>query len=311
MGTHSSNRPRAHPNRIRRFKQNVPWMIMFLPVILYFAVFKYAPMGGLVIAFKNYTFFEGVWGSQWVGMDNFRMLFRDPAAFSTIRNTLTLSLLTIFVGFPFPVVLAILFNEVRKLWFKKTVQTLMYLPHFLSWVIVGGMVITLFSQETGAVNHWLQKITGSTFPFLFKEGSWITIFVGSGIWKAAGFGAIIYLAALTSIDPSLYEAASMDGASKWRQIWHITLPGIRPTIVLMLIINMGHVMEVGFDQVYILQNSTVSNVSEVISTYIYRVGLQGAQFSLTTAMGLFESAVGLVLVLITNGIARRFNQGLW
>lgn len=301
----------ASMRRMRRLKMNIPWMLMFLPVAVYFIIFKYAPMGGLIIAFKNYTFFEGVWGSQWVGLDNYRLLFRDPAALNTIRNTLALSLLSIFAGFPFPIVLAILLNEVRKLWFKKAVQTLIYLPHFLSWVIVGGIVITLLSQETGFVNHYLEKITGSTYPFLYKEGSWITVFVASGIWKSAGFGAIIYLAALTAIDPSLYEAACMDGAGKARQIWHITLPGIRPTIVLMLILSMGHVMEVGFDHVFILQNSSVAAVSEVISTYMYRVGLQGVQFSLSTAMGLFESLVGLLLVLLTNTIARKFNQGLW
>lgn len=297
--------------RMRRLKMNIPWLLMFLPVALYFIIFKYAPMGGLIIAFKNYTFFEGVFGSQWVGLDNFKMLFRDPAALNTIRNTFVLSLLTIFVGFPFPIILAILLNEVRKLAFKKFVQTLVYIPHFLSWVIVGGLVITLLSQETGIVNSFVEKLTGDTYPFLLKEGSWIAVFLASGIWKSAGFGAIIYLAALTSIDPSLYEAACMDGAGKGRQIWHITLPGIRPVIVLMLIISMGNVMEVGFDQVFILQNSSVASVSEVISTYIYRVGLQGAQFSMTTAMGLFESLVGLIMVFTANTIARKFNQGLW
>jgi putative aldouronate transport system permease protein len=296
---------------MRRLKMNIPWLIMFLPVALFFIIFKYMPMGGLIIAFKNYTLYEGIWGSQWVGLDNFRMLFRDPAAFDTIRNTFVLSLLSIFVSFPFPVALAILLNEVRQLWFKKTVQTLVYLPHFLSWIIVSGIVLTLLSQESGIVNQYLEKLTGSTYPFLYKEGSWITTFVASGIWKSAGFAAIIYLAALTTIDPSLYEAACMDGAGKARQIWHITLPGIRPTIVLMLILSMGHVMEVGFDQVYTLQNSSVASVSEVISTYMYRVGLQGFQFSMTTAMGLFEALVGFSLVFLTNMIARKFNQGLW
>lgn len=304
-------RASASASKLRRLKMNIPWLIMFLPVAVYFIIFKYAPMAGLVIAFKNYTIGEGIWGSQWVGFDNYKMLFRDPTALDTIRNTIVLSFLSMFVGFPIPIGLAILLNEVRQLWFKKTVQTLVYLPHFLSWVIVSGMVITLLAQETGIVNHFLEKLTGSTYPFLYKEGSWITVFVASGIWKSAGFAAIIYLASLTSIDPSLYEAACMDGAGKARQIWHITLPGIRPTIVLMLILNVGHVLEVGFDQVFMLQNSSVASISEVISTYIYRVGLQGFQFSMTTAMGLFESLVGLILVLLTNMIARKFNQGLW
>lgn len=284
---------------------------MFAPVAIYFIVFKYIPMGGLVIAFKNYHFLHGVWGSDWVGFKNFEMLFTDPATIHTIRNTLMISVLSLAVGFPFPIILAILFNEVRRQWYRKSLQTLLYLPHFLSWVIVGGMVITLFSQETGAINAVWEKLTGSTFPFLYKESSWLAIFLGSGVWKEAGFGAIIYLAALGNIDTHLYEAAGLDGANKFKQIWHVTLPGITPVIVLMLILGMGRVMEVGFDQVYMLQNSVVSNISEVISTYIYRMGLQGAQFSITTAMGMFEAVIGLILVLIANGVARRFNQSLW
>jgi len=297
--------------RSRRFKMNVPWLIMFAPVAVYFILFKYVPMSGLVIAFKNYHFLHGIWGSEWAGLHNFYMLFTDPATIHTIRNTLMISVLSIVVGFPFPIILAILFNEVRRIWFRKSLQTLLYLPHFLSWVIVGGMVITLFSQETGMVNSLWERFTGSSFPFMYHESSWLAIFLGSGVWKEAGFGAIIYLAALSNIDPLLYEAANLDGANKFRQIWSITLPGITPIIVLMLILGMGRVMEVGFDQVYMLQNPIVSNISEVISTYIYRIGLQGAQFSITTAMGMFEALIGLILVIICNGIARRFNQSLW
>lgn len=294
----------------QRFKTNMPLWLMFVPVILFYLVFKYAPMAGLVIAFKNYTFYEGVWGSQWVGFDNFRMLFTQAQSLQIIRNTLLLSVLSVVIAFPFPIMLAIMLNEVRRKWFKKTVQTLVYLPHFFSWVIVGGLVVTIFAQS-GIVNVLLEKLTGQSFAFLFHETSWVAIFLGSGIWKDAGFSAIIYLAALTSIDPSLYEAASMDGAGKWKQIRHITLPGIAPTIVIMLILAMGRVMEVGFDQVYVLQNSIVSGISEVISTYIYAIGLQGGQFSLTAALGLFESLVAFVLVLMTNAVARRFGKGLW
>ncbi|WP_371117077.1 ABC transporter permease [Paenibacillus sp. cl123] len=283
---------------------------MFIPVAVFYIVFKYTPMLGLVIAFKNYTFYEGIWGSAWTGLQNFEHLFTQAQSVQIIRNTLLLSVLTVFVGFPFPIMLAIMMNEARKMWFKRTVQTLVYLPHFFSWVIVGGIVVTLFSQS-GAVNALVEKLTGEAYPFLFREWSWIAVFLGSGIWKEAGFSAIIYLAALTTIDPSLYEASSMDGAGKWKQLWHVTLPGISSTIVLMLILAMGRVMEVGFDQVYVLQNSIVANISEVISTFIYQIGLQGGQFSLTAALGLFESLVGLVLVLITNAIAKRFNKGLW
>ncbi|WP_223869923.1 ABC transporter permease [Paenibacillus sabuli] len=286
-------------------------MCMFAPVLVYFIVFKYAPMAGYLIAFKQYNFTDGVFGSPWTGWDNYRMLFSDPTSLQTIRNTLVISLLSVFVGFPFPILLAIMFNEIRRVWFKKSVQTLLYLPHFLSWVIVGGLVVTIFSQETGIINQWVERLTGEPFPFLYREGSWLAVFLGSGVWKNAGFGAIIYLAALSSIDPSLYESSAIDGAGKWRQIWHITLPGIRSTIVLMLILSMGNVMEVGFDQVYVLQNATVSRIADVISTYVYRLGLQGMQFSLTTAMGLFESLVGLILVVTANRIARRFGQQLW
>lgn len=268
-------------------------------------------MGGNIIAFKQYNFHDGIFGSPWVGLQNFETIFSNPQTLNIIRNTFVLSVLTLLIGFPAPIILAILMNEMRMVILKRSIQTLVYIPHFFSWVIVGGMVVTLFSQETGVINYWVEQWTGNSYPFLYKELSWISVFLGSGIWKEAGFGAIIYLAALTSIDPNLYEAANIDGANKWKQIWHITLPGIRPTIVLLFIINIGRVMEVGFDQVYMLQNSVVSNVSEVISTYIYKVGLQGGQFSITTAMGLFESLIGLILVFSANKIARRFGQGLW
>lgn len=306
-----SGRSSLSLQRRRKLKQNLPLLVMFVPVIAFYLIFKYAPMVGVIVAFKSYNFADGIFGSPWVGLKNFHILFSNPKSLLIIRNTLVLSLMSIFIGFPFPIMLAIMLNEVKKIWFKKTVQTLVFLPHFLSWVIVGGMVVTIFSQESGVINHWIQQWTGSAFPFLYNEASWMFIFVGSGIWKEAGFSAIVYLAALSSIDTSLYEAASIDGAGKWKQMWHITLPGIAPTIVLMLILSMGKVMEVGFDHVYTLQNSVVSNVSEVISTYIYTIGLQKGQFSLTSAMGLFESVVGFILVITANTIARKFNRGIW
>ncbi|WP_091166183.1 sugar ABC transporter permease [Paenibacillus sp. 1_12] len=284
---------------------------MFIPVILYYIIFKYVPMFGLVIAFKNYNFHDGFWGSTWVGFKHFQTIFHSSQTISVIKNTLVLSVLQVFVSFPFPIVIAILLNEVRKSWFKRSVQTMLYIPHFLSWIIVGGMITTMFSMQTGAINHVITYLFGEPFPFLYRENSWIAVFVGSGIWRDAGYSAIIYIAALTAIDSSLYEAASMDGANKWRQVWHITLPGIRPTIFILLILSMGRILEVGFDHVYIMQNSTVSAVSEVISTYIYKVGLQSGQFSLTAALGLFESVVGLILVLSANSVAKRFKQNLW
>ncbi|GIO39852.1 putative multiple-sugar transport system permease YteP [Paenibacillus antibioticophila] len=295
----------------RRFRENLPLLSLFVPVLLFYLIFKYVPMFGAIMAFKNYNFTDGILHSPWIGLDNFKILFSNPQTINIIRNTLVLSVLNIVVGFPIPILLAILLNEVRRQWFKKWVQTLVYLPHFFSWVIVGGIVVTMFAEQNGIINAVLERMTGNTFPFLYDEGSWIAIFLGAGIWKEAGFSTIIFLAAITSIDPSLYEAASMDGASKWRQIINITLPGISATIVLLLILQMGSVMSVGFDPVYVLQNSGVYNVSEVISTYIYKVGIQGGQFSLTSAMGLFESIVGFVLVFSANLVARRFGNGLW
>ena len=295
----------------KRLKENIPLLLMFIPVILYYLIFKYAPMGGLIIAFKDYNFFDGVFHSPWVGFENFHKLFSNENSLKIIRNTLLLSSLTIFVGFPFPILLAILLNEMRKMWFKKIVQTLVYLPYFYSWIIVGGIIFSIFGIEGSWLNHWITLFKGEPFPFLYDIKSWIAIFVGAGIWKDMGFNAIIYLAAITTIDPSLYESASMDGANKWKQIIHITLPGIAPTIILLFILSMGRVMEVGFDPIYVLQNAAVNDVSDVISTYIYRVGLQGAQFSLTTAMGMFESLVALTLLLSVNWIARRFKNGLF
>lgn len=294
-----------------RFKRNVPLLVMFVPVVAFYLIFKYAPMFGYLIAFKQYTFAKGVFGSPWVGWKWFEVIVNDPFTLKIVWNTFFLSLLNIVVGFPFPILVALMLNEVRNVLYKKSVQTLVYLPHFFSWVIIGGIFITLFSQESGIVNKIILLFRDEPVPFLYQASTWISIYVGSGIWKEAGFSAIIYLAALTSIDPTLYEAASVDGAGKFRKIWHITLPGIRPTIFLLLILAMGNIMEVGFDHVYVLQNNVVYSASEVLSTYIYKIGLLGAQFSRSTALGLFESLVGFILVVSANRVARRFNQSLW
>lgn len=294
----------------KAFRLNMPLMVLFLPVATYFLIFRYVPMLGLIIAFKDYSFRDGIWGSPWVWLDNFRLIFSNTQLLNVIRNTFILSLLNLFVGFPFPIILAILLNEARKVWFKKTVQTLVYLPHFLNWVIIGGIVITMFAQQTGTLNHLIERFLGKPFPFLYNEVSWVIIYVVAGIWKTTGWGAIIYLAALAAISPELYEAASIDGASKWRQIWHITLPGIRSTIVLVFILSMGHIMDVGFDQVYVLQNPAVTGIAEVISTWNYSSGLKGNQFSVAAAIGLFESCFGLLFVIAANRIARRYEQSI-
>lgn len=294
----------------KRLKANIPLYLLFAPAIVYYILFKYVPMGGLVIAFKDYNFFDGILGSPWVGLENFRLMLDNPMIFQIIRNTFMLSFLVILTGFAPPIILAILLNEAKNALFRRGVQTFVYLPHFLNWVIVGGFVVTIFANG-GVVNKVIEALGGQEVPFLYEVKSWIVIFLSSGIWKDAGYGAIIYLAALSGIDPALYEAAALDGASKWRQMWHITLPGIRPTIVIILILSMGKVMDVGFDQIYNLQNSIVSDYSTVISTYTYEVGIRKSQFSITAALGLFDSLLALTFVLTANKLAKKFDQNLF
>lgn len=303
--------PLARAAAVSRFKRNLPLTLMFIPVVAFFLLFRYLPMLGNIIAFKNYNFIDGIIGSPWIGLDNFRTIFSNPQTLTMIRNTFILSLLHIVTSFPFPIIIAIMLNEARRVWFKKSMQTLLYLPHFFSWVIVGGIAVTLFGSQAGVINKLIEHFGGESISFLYQQGSWMAIFLGSSIWKEAGFGAIIYLAAIGSIDPYLYEAASIDGAGKLKQIWNITLPGLLPIMTLMLILSMGSVMDVGFDQIYNMQNAVVADVASVISTYIYTVGIQNGLYSVTTAMGLFESLIGLFLVIGTNALAKRFNQSLW
>jgi putative aldouronate transport system permease protein len=296
---------------IKRLRRNKTLIAMFLPVIAFFIIFRYMPIMGNIIAFKQYNLVQGVWGSPWIGLDNFRMLFDNPQTLQIIRNTMFISIAGILIGFPFPIIVAIMLNEARKMWFKRSVQTLLYLPHFFSWVIIGGIVVTLFGSQSGVINTLVESMTGKEYRFLYEIQSWLAIYFGSAIWKEAGFGAIIYLAAITGIDPHLYESAAIDGAGKWKQIWHITVPGILPTAILMLILAMGRMMDVGFDQIYNLQNAAVSDISNVISTYLFRVGIQGGMYSLTTAMGLFESLVAIIFVIGSNRLARHYGNSLW
>ncbi|MGG1556077.1 ABC transporter permease [Paenibacillus ferrarius] len=297
--------------RRRRFRMNIPLLVMFSPIFVYFILFKYVPMGGLIIAFKQYNLADGILGSPWTGLNNFRLLFNSPMMVTIIKNTFVISILSVLVSFPFPILLAILLNEVRGMVYKRTIQTLVYLPHFLNWVIIGSFVVLIFAQEQGVINKIITALGGEKIQFLYNKSTWLGVFLGSGIWKEAGFGAIIYLAALGNIDPSLYESSSIDGANKLRQMWHITIPGIAPVIILMLILSMEHVMDVGFDQIYVLKNPMVGDIANVISVWSYEVGLGRGQFSISTALGFFQSLVGLVLVLTANKIARKFGQGLW
>jgi putative aldouronate transport system permease protein len=297
--------------KTKDFKKSIPLFIMFIPVIAFYICFKYLPMFGIVMAFQNFNIGKGIFGSEFVGLKYFELIFTNGATLDVIKNTLVLGLTRFIIGMPFPILIALMLNEIKHVGFKKMTQTLIYLPHFLSWTIVGGMVINLFSQETGFINTMYEAVTGNTFPFLYRPGSWMAIYFGTGIWKETGFAAIIYLAALTSIDPELYDAASIDGASKIKQMLHVTIPAITPTIIVNMILSIGGAVNVGFDQIYVMANPTVNSISDVISTYVYRVGLQQMQFSLTSAMGLFQSVLGLILVIMTNRLAKKADYNLW
>ncbi|MFW5776831.1 MAG: ABC transporter permease [Spirochaetota bacterium] len=287
--------------------------VLLLPVIAWFIIFRYVPMQGVIIAFKDFRFFDGIWGSEWVGLMHFERMFRSRDFYQIVRNTLVLNLYQLVFQFPAPIVLALLLNEVRNSKFKRISQTLLYVPHFISWVVLAGIVISVLSPSTGIVNILLNRMFGvEPVHFMIRPGWWVFWFIVSGIWKSAGFGTIIYLAAISTIDPQLYEAATIDGAGKLRQTWHITLPGISATIGILLILNLGNFIEIGFEQVNMLQNSVVNDVADVIPTYVYRVGLRGAQFSYTAGVGFFQAIVGLILVTTANWTLRRLgHSGLW
>lgn len=282
--------------------------LLTLPGVIYFIVFKFMPIAGMVIAFQNYSPYLGFMHSPWAGLEHFQRFFANPDFWLLFRNTMAISLLNLALFFPLPIVVSLMLNELRNMIYKRVVQSIIYMPHFLSWVIIAGLTFLIFAKGEGVVNNilesmGLEKIGFLTNPNLF----WIVVTLQS-IWKEAGWGTIVILAAMASIDPQIYEAAKMDGASRLRQMWHITLPAIRSVIVILLILRLGHVMDVGFEQIYLMYNGAVSNVAEVFDTYVYRVGIQQAQFSYSTAVGLFKSVVGLALVLISNRIAKRFGE---
>ena len=289
------------------------WLYVFLaPAVIYLIIFKYLPMLGMVIGFKDYSIGRGIWGSEWVGFDNFIRLFKTPNFFTILRNTIGLNILNLVFGFPAPIILSLLINEVHHKFYKRTVQTVLYVPHFVSWVILGGIVIQITSMN-GPISVAMQRLFGTEpISFISDPVSWVVIYVISGIWQSAGWGTIIYLAAITGVDAQLYEAARIDGANKFQQTIYVTIPCIMGTIVTLIILRMGSMLSVGFEQIYMFQNSAVFDVSDVISTYEYRVGLEQRQYSLTTALGFFKGVVGLILVFGTNSIAKKLGEGgLW
>jgi len=285
--------------------------MLILP-IAYLLIFKYIPMTNIVIAFKDYNLFRGVWESPWVGLKWFEQTFQSRDFYFALRNTLVLNVLDLLMGFPAPIILAILLNELSYPRYKKITQTIIYLPHFLSWIIIAGMANQLFAPSGGIINIMLGQLGIGPIDFLMNKGMWVGTYIGLGVWKEMGWGTIIYLAAITGINPELYEAADVDGASRLRKIWHITLPGIRPTVVVLLILNLGRLLGSEFDRPYTLVNPTVLQVADVISTLVYRVGLKSGQFSLTAAIGLFQSVVCVLFLIAANAIAKKAGErGIW
>ncbi|MCR5031266.1 MAG: ABC transporter permease subunit [Lachnospiraceae bacterium] len=290
------------------------YAMLSLP-LLYLLIFKYVPMIYVQIAFKKYSLMESVWKLPIAanhGWEYFIKAFSMNDFKYALRNTLTLNLLDLFFGFPAPIIFALVLNELCFPRYKKIVQTIAYMPHFLSWVIIYSLALQLLAPNDGFVNMIINALGGSSIPFLNEESHWIGTYIGFGIWQNFGWGSIIYLAAIAGINPELYEAASVDGAGRFRKMWHITLPGIKPTIVVLLIMSLGNILGGGFDRPFAFQNNLVMRVADVISTFVYRVGIKGLQFSLTTAVGLFQSVIGVLFLLIANYISRKLGErGIW
>ncbi|MBJ6363892.1 ABC transporter permease [Paenibacillus sp. GCM10012307] len=282
--------------------------LLILPGVLYFLIFKYVPMWGIVISFQDYSPYMGFWKSPWVGFEHFTNLFKNPDFPILFRNTMMISLMNIVFYFPMPIILALMLNELRTERYKRVLQSIVYLPHFLSWVIISGISFLLLSQSTGIINMMLIKLGFQPFDFLTNPNVFWQMLTVQSIWKETGWGTIIFLAAMAGVDPQLYEAARMDGASRVRQIWHVTLPGIRHVMVTLLILRLGSIMDVGFEQVFLMMNSAVSNVADVFETYVYRNGIQQGQFSYSTAVGLFKSVIGLIMVVGANKLAKRYGE---
>lgn len=296
----------------KSFRKYWDLYLIMLPGIAYFIIFKYLPMGGILVAFQDFSAFAGIRGSDWVGLEHFKNMFMDDEFYTVFRNTLLISLYKLVWGFPGPIILALMLNEVRHMLYKRSVQTLVYLPHFLSWVIMGGILINVLSPSSGIINQVLAMLGVEPIFFLGSPDWFRTVLVASDIWKEVGWGAIIYLAALSSIDPQVYEAAVVDGAGKWKQLIHITLPSLLGTIVILFVLRLGSVLDVGFEQIFVLYNPLVYHVADVIETYVYRTGITQGEFSFTTAVGLFKSVISFILVVAANQAAKKLgHEGLW
>lgn len=304
-----TNRIRSNKMLIRR---NWDLYLLIAPVVLYFLIFKYWPMYGVQIAFKDFIATKGITGSPWVGFKHFKRFFRSFQFESLIKNTVGISVYQLAVGFPIPIIFALMLNEVRNKKLKKSIQTITYAPHFLSTVVLVGMMTALLSPKNGIVNQFIKTLGGEPVYFMAEPEWFKSVYVWSGIWQNVGWNSIIYMAALAGIDPQLYEAAVVDGASKWDRMVHVTIPGILPTAITLLILNTGKIMNVGFEKVFLMQNDLNLTSSEVISTYVYKSGLVGAEYSFSAAVGLFNSIINFILLITVNKISSKTTEtSLW
>jgi putative aldouronate transport system permease protein len=294
--------------RIKKYlEHNWQLWIMLLPAMLYILIFCYVPMYGVQLAFREYSFSAGITGGKWVGLKYFKQYFESDMFFTTLRNTFLISFWSIVVGFPAPIILAMIINQLRNAKWKKVVQTTVYIPYFISVVVMVSMINVLFANGSGVISNFLKAIhlVGSDVNILGKASCFIPLYVLTGVWQSAGWNSIIYIAALSSVDTQLYDACKIDGANRWQTMIHIDFPAIVPTIMILLIMNMGNILNVGFDKVYLMQNSLNLGVSQVISTYVYSVGVKSSQFSFGTAVGLFNTVVNFVFLVVTNWISKR------
>lgn len=285
------------------------WLyLMLLPGLVYFIMFKYVPMGGLVIAFKNYSPFRGIWASDWVGFKNFIDFFKTPDFGRLFRNTLGISLLQLALYFPAPIILSLFLNEVYHNTYKRVIQTLVYIPHFVSWVIVASLTFQLFNSQDGVINMLYKAVSGTTFNLLSNPKTFWGLIVGQDIWRETGYGTIIFLAALAGVDQEMYEAARIDGAGRWRLMWHITLPAIKGTVIMMLILRVGGLLNTGYEQIFLMRNDLNVSTAEVFDTYIYTRGIVQGSYSFSSAAGMFKSVIGMILVLTSDRIAKAFGE---
>ena len=291
----------------KQYKKCKYLFLMFIPVILYFVIFCYVPMYGVIISFQDYYPRLGITGSEWVGFKHFEKLFTGRYFFPVLRNTLIISIGKLLFGFPAPIILCLLLNEVRSLKFKKVVQTISYLPHFISWVVLASIVQTILSPSSGVVNYIIQLLGGEPIFFMGSSDWFRKVIVGSSIWRDTGWQTVVFMAAILSIDPQLYEAADLDGAGRFQKMIYVTLPCIAPTIIIMFIMATGNVIQDDFDQIYNMLNAKVMDVGDVIGTYTYRMGIEKMNFSYATAVGLFKNVVSLILVTFTNAFSRKLS----